>query len=436
MNRVSFSKALFDHLNQSQAEYLLVKHLAASLDEHDTHSDFDILMPGGVSPSLKKFMSARPEVEFVRWQTWADRTAAFVFLKNGGFVQVDFLSRLARKSLVYIPNRFALANKKRNTEGIVVASNRLVLEHAVLFNFLNFNGLPAKYLDFFEKLHEKEQEELVEQFNFKYQTSLTSLSEFASFSENIRQAILNYAKNQPENNFWARLSRRMSYLRDVVGHFGGFPGAVITFSGVDGAGKSTILEALRRRLEDEYRQNVVVLRHRPGLLPILSAWTKGRRRAELEAAATLPHSGKNSSPWAASLRFLYYFLDYLIGQFWVWARWQSRGKIVLYDRYYFDFMADPRRSNAAQLPAWLTRLGLKFIRQPDLNVFLYASPEVILARKRELNASAIEQVTKNYRNLFDHLDHRKPGAYLQLENTEMDNSINLILKRFRDLQAA
>jgi thymidylate kinase len=435
MNRLSFTKELFGFFAANQTEYVLLKHIATRLEEHDAHSDLDILLPNKVTSALKKFINEYEDIEFVRWQTWSDRTAAFIFFKSGEFLQLDFLRHLARKAWIYLPTRIVLANKKLNSEGIVVSNERCILEHAILFHFLNNSGLSAKYINYYQTFERKDQQLLTDQYNFKYGLELIDLSELAFFDKKIQQSFLNYIKAQPENSFLSSKIRYISYLRNsVINNFFQFNGHVITFSGVDGAGKSTILSAVKSRLENDYRQTVVVLRHRPGLLPILSAWTKGKAQAESEAAAKLPHSGKSSSVLSASLRFLYYFSDYLIGQLWVWAKYQTRGKIVLYDRYYYDFMADKQRSNVAQLPSWLTTFCFKFIRRPDLNVFLYTDKDRILSRKKELSAETIGFLTENYRSLFNHLGQKSPNAYLQIENIELNDTLEVILNKFRDLK--
>jgi thymidylate kinase len=432
MDRLSLTKGIFAQMVALKIEYVLLKHFAPSLEEHDAHSDLDILMPKGLSNNLKEYIDAQDGIEFIRWQTWADRTAAFIFLKTGEFLQLDFLIHLARKSWIYLPTRIVLSNKKLNEEGIVVCNERCILEHAILFNFLNNSGLSEKYLKYYQSFERKDQQQLTDQFNFKYGLELNSLSELEHFDKEIKQRFFVYLKAQPENNFGPSKLRYLSYLKkSVFDNFFRFNGPIITFSGVDGAGKSTILAAVRSRLEQDYRQNVVVLRHRPGLLPILSAWTKGKAQAEKEAAEKLPHSGKSSSVFSASFRFLYYFLDYLIGQIWVWARYQTRGKVVLYDRYYYDFMADKQRSNVAQLPSWLTIFCFNFIRRPDLNIFLYTDKDRILSRKKELSPDTIVQLTENYRSLFDKLGNKTPSAYLQVENIDLKVTLDLILDKFR-----
>ena len=120
---------------------------------------------------------------------------------------------------------------------------------------------------------------------------------------------------------------------------------VIGLTGTGGAGKSTVIENIKYKIEKQLRKRVVVLRHRPSLLPILSAYTKGKKAAEQQAASTLPRMGSNSSVLSSLVRFLYYYFDYVIGQFYVYVKYVLRGYVVIYDRYYYDFINDAKRSN-------------------------------------------------------------------------------------------
>jgi thymidylate kinase len=220
-----------------------------------------------------------------------------------------------------------------------------------------------------------------------------------------------------------RITANFTYYMGTLAQLIKPTGFTITLSGVDGAGKSTVLKLLKEKLEHE-RYPVVVLRHRPGIFPILSAWVKGKEKAEAEAANRMPRQGKNTSVLLSLPRFAYYLLDYMLGYWLVRAKYLSRGYVVLYDRYYFDFMADPRRSNL-NLPTWFTGVFYKLVHKPELNIFLYAQPEVILARKQELSYSVIEQLTKKYSKLFTQLATKR-SRFVAIENNDLGLTLSSI----------
>ncbi len=204
----------------------------------------------------------------------------------------------------------------------------------------------------------------------------------------------------------------------------------ITFSGVDGAGKSTIIERTKELLTEKYRHEVVVLRQRPSILPILSSIKYGKEGAEKRAADTLPRQGTNKSRVSSMIRFVYYLLDYLLGQAYVHWTVNRRGKLLLYDRYYFDYIVDSRRANI-NLGSKITAPFYRIIRKHQLNILLYADPKVILARKQELTESEITSLTQSFLTLFEKLQSQSPSQlYLPIQNIELEKTMAKIEKAF------
>ena len=86
--------------------------------------------------------------------------------------------------------------------------------------------------------------------------------------------------------------------------------SIITFSGVHGAGKTTVLRSVINFLKlKQYK--IKELRHRPSILPILSAIKYGKKKASEKTLEVPPRSGKNKSYISSLLRFSYYLIDYL-----------------------------------------------------------------------------------------------------------------------------
>jgi thymidylate kinase len=173
----------------------------------------------------------------------------------------------------------------------------------------------------------------------------------------------------------------------------------------------------------------VVLRHRPSLLPIISAWRYGKEAAEKKAASTLPRQGENKSSIGSVLRFTYYYIDYLFGQFYINMRYVSRGYVVLYDRYYFDFVNDSKRSNINISPR-LTGALYKLLIKPKYNFLLYADADEILKRKQELDKATIIQLTSKYIKHFEALSavHHK-SSYIPICNDELTDTVDTICNR-------
>lgn len=206
---------------------------------------------------------------------------------------------------------------------------------------------------------------------------------------------------------------------------------IITFSGVDGAGKTTILREFTQILKSNYNIKVKELRHRPSVLPILSTIKYGKKKAEEKTMEVLPRTGNNTSKLSSFIRFFYYLIDYVLGQWVIYFKYTRKDILVIYDRYYFDFINDARRTNI-NLKSNFVKFFYRFVFKPEINVFLYASPEIILTRKQEMDEKSIIDLTEKYKILFEYYSKTGKEKYECIENIDKQKTLSRIEKLFKD----
>lgn len=422
--RKDFITDLFQYLaNQS---YALLKLNSRSIHEMDQHSDLDLV----VEPQNKEQI-----IEFIRCHLYVDHVTLipqhhvsllYVFFKNGDYLEIDLITSLERKSLKLKPTAEVLQSVTADHEGIKRLQDHHTFEYMLLFYLLNRADIPEKHQRFFMQKSEEERMSILIHLVKKYNLVYFRLQDLLKYRKSLHRQLRRNLLLHEDNHRVLRGIRYLHYLGDVGRNLLSRRGMMITFTGVDGAGKTTVLQHVQTILEKKYRRKVVLLRHRPSLLPILSAWRYGKQQAEQRAAHTLPRQGRQQNLLKSLLRFSYYYLDYLLGQWYINLKYLSRNQIVLYDRYYFDFIVDGRRSSI-DLPYHLTRFLYRWIRKPDVNIFLHAPAETILARKQELSEEAIEQLTSRYKILFNELQEKYPvHHYESLENTDLNNTLQTI----------
>jgi thymidylate kinase len=74
--------------------------------------------------------------------------------------------------------------------------------------------------------------------------------------------------------------------------------------------------------------------------------------------------------------------------------------------------------------------------KPDVNFFLYADAETILARKQELDAATIEELTGKYLTLFQKLNTtEKTKKYHAVKNLKLQDTVDSIMTQLK-LQVA
>ena len=178
---------------------------------------------------------------------------------------------------------------------------------------------------------------------------------------------------------------------------------LISFSGLDGCGKTTQIENLRRVISElglsdqllTFWDNVVVFsRYREGFVHKVYGSERGVGSPE----HPVKRRDKNVRAWYLTLmRHLLYLIDAVHLNF-VVARAMGPGcDVVIFDRYIYDEMANLPLTNP------LTRLWVQIIRlivpQPDLALLLDADPEEARARKPEYPVDYMHKCRKSYFDL-------------------------------------
>jgi thymidylate kinase len=159
---------------------------------------------------------------------------------------------------------------------------------------------------------------------------------------------------------------------------------VVAIVGVDGVGKSTLVDGVQRELRDRLPILDVETRHwRPSLLRSLRRLLN--RQQGPEAGEAVPP--RRSPGHGQLLRLAYYALDFWIGGWWRDRRAAVRLIAVVYDRCILDMIVDPVRFGLRS--AFGVRFVHRIVPAPDLVVLLHDDPDRIRARKSELEVAEI-----------------------------------------------
>lgn len=405
---------VFDLL-QNQ-EYAALKFNNESPEKLSINSDIDLIINKKTNHLIVSFLKNHALVSKIITNKKSFMNTIQVFLNDGTLLSLDLIWQLKIKNLEILDAKQIISDNFLNEYGVRNASSIDTARFIAMFYSLNNAEIPAKYLD----------NELAIQ-NSNQPLDLILKDHFGKIKKN-KESILIFIKSNKSNKSISSLKNTINYCVDTMKNSLINRGFIVTFSGVDGAGKSTVIDNMAFRIEKQLRKQVVVLRHRPSFLPILSVWSKGKEQAHLDVIEGLPRQGKNKSSLSSFIRFSYYYFDYLFGQFVVYFKYILRGKVVIYDRYYFDFINDSKRSNIV-LPKKLTSFFYKFLLKPEFNFFLFADADIILKRKEELSRATIEKLTADYHYLFKTLQSKSNTVvYQSINNIDLEATLNQVIK--------
>ncbi len=394
-------------------KYAAIKYQSAFPEKIDQYSDLDLCIDKKFNKALFQYLETHPLTKKINLVSKSFMATQQVFFKDGSLLSIDLIWKIKRKGLELMSTKQFLESAQTNVFGVKMPNAIVNARYIGLFYSMNNCSVPPKYRPYEELLCKSE--EKLDRFLHPC---------FIDLDFN-KQYLLNFIKQQKENKGCDGFINQLLYFVDSAKDLVSGTGSVITFSGVDGAGKSTVIENLKHRIEKQLRKRVVVLRHRPSILPILSVFSKGKNQAQLEASSGLPRKGTNTGFWSSLIRFAYYYTDYLVGQFIVYIKYVSRGYIVIYDRYYFDFIHDSKRSNIV-LPKRILKAGFRLLLKPRFNFFLYADAETILSRKKELDEITIQKLTADYLEQFSQLNQIRSAKYTSIQNTDLKQTLDRV----------
>jgi thymidylate kinase len=192
---------------------------------------------------------------------------------------------------------------------------------------------------------------------------------------------------------------------------------LITFSGLDGAGKSTLIGALQETLRSRRHSTVVFhMNDHVGLYAsirlirdrlfggppkfnrspaVVRASEEADRVRRLPPITRAYRAVRNAVVWNRTLRRLLYPLDLLVFLCHRLYHERVRHRVMIMDRYFYDTLIDLADGHSA----W-GRLLERVTPTPDVAVLLEVPPERAFARKQEWSVELLARRWRAYQQLF------------------------------------
>ena len=197
-------------------------------------------------------------------------------------------------------------------------------------------------------------------------------------------------------------------------------GMDITLLAPDGGGKSTILNALKEYGITSFA-GVERKYIRPGLFRNIGQY-KPNAQPEMTDNPN-PHGRKPDGLLKSWIRFLVYLIDFTLGYFIKVMPLKWERKLVVFDRYYYDYYVDMYRYHYS-LPHWAPSLFSFLIPSPALTFILYAPAEVLYERKKELTF----EETQRQCDVFKQLSTTLPNGVLIDVNRPVESIVKDIVE--------
>lgn len=406
-NAPANNRALFEQMIRSFEQAGMPYCILAGYDQYPEHipSDVDFMLPGEWAPRLPALLaSVAAQCGAQLIQAIAHETTAtyYVLAQRESdtliYLHPDSCSDYRRHGRLWLRAAPVLENRRRHPEGFWIPSVADAFSY-YLIKKLDKGRLDAQQAEQLSARYAEDPHACTTALRMLLPTPEASVIEAAARTgcaitappwtavvegmPRLREALYRQA---PRESLARRLRQGLRDLARVAARCRHPTGMSLVFLGPDGCGKSSVIAAVSEQLVPAFRQ--VEYRHlRPGLTP-----------RKPGPPVTDPHA-KASRGWAGSvLKLLHFWVSYLLGTLlWLYPRTVcSTG--VIFDRYYQDILADPRRYRYAAAPFFARSLG-RLLPQPDLVFILDAPPDVLQARKQEVPLAESARQREAYRAL-------------------------------------
>lgn len=169
-------------------------------------------------------------------------------------------------------------------------------------------------------------------------------------------------------------------------------GRFIILLGPDGAGKSSVINNLKNMPLSQKIEGVEVFHFRPHAIT--------GKRSEYDQSVCDPHSQSSRNFVLSFIKLLYLVIDNIIGFLTIIRPLMKKNYLVIFDRYLYDILVDPKRYRHRGSKV-ITRVLCSLVPVPDIFIVLLAPVSIIQKRKQEVSEDETERQLKAYRALSE-----------------------------------
>lgn len=398
MNKRDFLSAFFQTMNEEGVDYFVYGSYLA-LPEDTGGSDIDMIVEENDFPKVSRILDGltrKNRVSKVSYYANANaKFYRFLFFSQSFGVQLDiFYKGLCYQGIEYYPMK-RMRERVIEYNGIKVLDIKKGYYVDYIKEVLHLGKAKEKYLKAFIEEIKRDEQHYREELSSLYGEETMRLV-FDNLSEDKLPSVEKrlqrmMQKRVMKGHRWKNLLLRLLLLKRL---FGKRPGYVIAVEGTDGSGKSFIINSITPVLNEAFHNGVVYNHLRPNAIPDLGV-VLGKKKKEDEAViCTDPHGQKQSGLIGSLIRWAYYMIDYTFGYLKkVWPQIHTKSKVFIFDRYYYEYYLDQKRSRT-NLPQWIIRFGELFLPNPDLILCLGGDPVKIYDRKPETSLDEVKRQTE------------------------------------------
>jgi len=399
-------KSFFNNLDNKNLKYAVLRNYELLPDDNNSKDVDIVIMPNELQRVIEILKETAKNTGYqLIWTNELDYLGGFVFVKiedsNIYSVKIDLFNGFKWRGCSYINHNVILESAiKYNGFKVPIKAHEAFI--MIVYYILYAKTIKSKYL---ELIHTNAIQNIKA---FKHITEITfptvlakqilefvekdKIIELVSLRKEIRSSVINYnIKNEPiVRNFYKHIKTEY-WTRNTFG-------ALIAFSGPDGAGKSTLVDAVMELfcsfdINGDIIPHHLLTKNIPSLHKLPGAPKKYAKQDY-----TKPYQAKTAGLLSSTVRTAYYYFAFLLDRIIYIKKELKDNKIVVFDRYYTDLIADPVRIRIG-LNKSLVQSIFSTLPTPDFTFVILADKEKILSRKDELKEDKLVELLIAYESL-------------------------------------
>ena len=201
-----FKQKFLAHLLRclKDSEYLLFEHFA--IYKSVPEIPFNILLRKKDHQQVIDSIKTFSEIGIVTASQTDACTQFQIVFKEGTNMELNLWGSLSHGNILFMNSEKVYSKRQRSKSEFYMPNIEYLFEFAVLHHYLNDQGLPIQYLNYFEDFHFFVKDGLLEFFNNKYQTTFSNLDELSNFDLKIKEAMVDELEKAPNNQFFKKIN--------------------------------------------------------------------------------------------------------------------------------------------------------------------------------------------------------------------------------------
>lgn len=329
----------------------------------------------------------------------------YFYYDNGAsleIIKIDLMSETAYKSLFTLIPSDHFKKAIENYNGFFVANRQLEGAAHLLYPLVHTGFVKKKYREKIVRLsHDEIFIEIIVSILGKdlglTVIELLSKEQWDSLEKTRRTIIQRIILSSVSTLTISRVKTYGRFIRSFLQRIFKKNGVTMSFTGIDGAGKTTLKNNFVEYSDRYFCKNKSLdFYWRPFFLPRIACLLGSKGQGEkFVSSGRRVISDSLLSILKSYVKYFYYVLDFILGQ----ARYYvitHTGGSAIFDRYHFDNIVYPERFGFSVNKSIMRMVDRHFIPQPDLMFYFTADSETLYMRKMEIDIKEIDNQKNTY----------------------------------------